>query len=119
MPTRLYRKRGVREVVVGLNFHERLWAPDNLMESTNVIVKCLLSTSTYGNLVVDAAYPQVPLPGGLAEEASSNARSRARIEFRSALLEALQNRLVDDVLPIPDGVVDWQSETLGSEVDED
>jgi len=102
--------RGVTEVVVGLNFHPRPWVPDNLRESTNVIVKCLLSRSAeYPALVVDSAVPIDPLPGGLAGERNN---SKAKRNFREALLEALQNRLEDDVRPIQHSVVDWEGVML-------
>lgn len=106
--------RGVTEVVVGLNFHPRPWVPDNLRESTNVVIKCLLSRSpTYpGSLVVDTAIPVEPLPGGLA---GVGYNSKAKRGFRKALLEALQNRLEDDVRPIQNSVVDWDGEMLVSE----
>jgi len=100
--------RGVTEVVVGLNFHPRPWVPDNLRESTQVIVKCLLSRSAvYPALVVDSAVPIDPLPGGIAGKGYSAKRS-----FRDALLEALQNRLEDDIRPIQNSVVDWEGAML-------
>lgn len=114
LPKEPIRKRGVTEVIVGLNFHPRSWTPESVRESTNVIVKCLLSKSPeYLGLVVDAAYPQSPLPGGLSETANNSAGRRS---FRSALLEALRNRLEDKVRPIPNGVVDWTGGMLREEV---
>ena len=108
-----YKKGGVTEAVVGLIFHPRPWVPDNLRESTNVVIKCLLSKSPYYlALVVDAAYPQSPLPKGLAEGPDSSATKR---DFRMALREALRIRLDGDVRPIANGVVDWKREMSASE----
>lgn len=99
---------------MGLNFHPRSWSPDNLTESKNVIVKCLLSRSQeYFALVVDAAYPQVRLPGGLAEAPGD---PKAKRDFRKALHEALENRLEDKVRPIPNSVVDWTGGMLSEEL---
>ena len=115
MPKQPRKRGGVTEVVVGLNFHPRAWVPDNLRESTNVVVRCLLSMSAEhpAKMVVDAAYPQVRLPQGLAEAADN---STVRRVFRSALLEALRNRLEAEVRPIPNGVVDWSGGMLSEEV---
>lgn len=111
MQTKVNRS-GLTEVVAVLNFYPRAWAPEALPESIEVVVRCLLSRTSYEKaFVVDGAYPLVRLPGGLAcRGAEPRIPKRA---FRAALFEALSEKVKPDPIhKISYSSIDWEGGML-------
>ena len=82
-----------------------VYAPSPWLVPNQVVripVRCLISKSRMGNVVLDCATPLAPMPPGRGK-----ARSRSEGAFRKALRAAMEQHLERHVRPFLADMVEW------------